>query len=107
MKSDLHVYTPAELVKTEIQDCLSLIKEGGALINSKTAANEFPHSAAIAIKRVEERIVGVGIIKQKRPQYASDIIKKADSNLTAISTNLAMLLLKNLIGGLASHMRSP
>ncbi len=51
MKNDVQIYTPAQLAKTEIQDCLSLIKEGGALINSKTAANEFPHSAAIAIKK--------------------------------------------------------
>ena len=77
MKNNVQVYKPAELVEAEIQDCLSVIKEGGALINSKTAVNEFPHSAVIAIKRVKKKIVGVGVIKQKRPKYASDIAKKS------------------------------
>ncbi|HEV2522125.1 MAG TPA: hypothetical protein VGT24_07055 [Candidatus Acidoferrales bacterium] len=64
------------LSKDVIAACISVIKEGGA-VNSESAAKELPKAKIVVIVRDGQDIVGVGAIKERRPEYASKIAKRS------------------------------
>ena len=76
MKSELTCHVPDVLSKEEIFSCLCVIKEGEA-VNFKSAENELPQAMVVAIQRVGREIVGVGVIKRRRTEYATDIAVKS------------------------------
>lgn len=76
MKYDVKSHLPNQLSKDEIARCLSLIREGGA-VDTASAKNELPLARAIAAVRSGNEIVGVGVIKQPRPSYASRVATKS------------------------------
>ncbi len=60
---------PDVLEPSEITSCIRIIRKGSA-VDPKTAAAGFPNSTLIALARNKNEIVGVGVIKERRPQYA-------------------------------------
>jgi predicted GNAT family N-acyltransferase len=74
MKREIECCPPTDLSKEEIQACLSVVKEGDA-VNLKSATSELPQAMMIAFRREGQNIVAVGVIKQKRPYYASTVAK--------------------------------
>ncbi len=76
MKYDVQVLPPNELSKTEAARCLFLVNEGGAL-SVRFTANQLGQSTCVCLVRNDNEIVGVGVIKSPRPQYASGIAKKS------------------------------
>lgn len=79
MTYNVQVLQPNELSKLEIERCLSLVNEGGAL-TVRFTENQFRQSTSVCVVRSGNEIVGVGVIKPTRPQYASGIAKKAHFN---------------------------
>jgi len=63
------------LTGEEIQACLNVIREGGA-VNLAVVKMRLPEAVLVALKRDGQEIVAVGAIKQKRPKYAAAIAKK-------------------------------
>jgi hypothetical protein len=51
---------------------MAVLKEGDA-VNLKKAAGELPKAVMVAIVRDGQEVVGVGAIKQQRPDYANRI----------------------------------
>jgi hypothetical protein len=74
MEYEVQIHSPSDLSKDEIAHCLSAIKKGRA-VDSALAAKQLPLAKIIATVRTGQSIVGVGVIKQPRPQYASKIAK--------------------------------
>lgn len=79
MNDDVQVCPPTDLSKDEIQICISLIQEGGA-VDPMSVAKWFPLSRVVALKRVGGEIVGVGAIKPPRPEYALHIAEESGFN---------------------------
>jgi hypothetical protein len=77
VKYDVHAFRPTELSRKEIAKCLSLIKKGSA-VDSASAAKQLPQARVVAVVRTGNEIVGVGVIKQPRPAYASKIAKYSE-----------------------------
>lgn len=65
---------PSTLKPAETARCLEIIKKGSA-VNPESAAKGFPNATLVAIARSKDEIVGVGVIKERRPKYASKIAK--------------------------------
>ncbi len=67
---------PGGLKALEITKCIEIIRKGCA-VNAKSATAGFPNSTLIAVARSKNEIVGVGVIKERRPQYASNKAKNS------------------------------
>jgi hypothetical protein len=76
MKYEVRTHTPGELSKTDIANCLSIIKDGDA-VDYSSAAKQLPLAKLIAVVRAEKEIVGVAAVKNPRSAYASGIGKKS------------------------------
>ena len=76
MKYSLEVEQGTELPEDVIEECVSVISEGCA-VDSKSAAKELPKAKDVTIVRAGGRIVGVGAIKESRPDYALKIAKRS------------------------------
>ena len=61
----------------ELAVCIGIIGKGAA-VDLESARRELPRATAVAITRLDGRIVGVGAIKRQRPAYAMSISKRAD-----------------------------
>src|SRR3989442_12685746 len=70
-KNDITLHCGGDL-GVNLQTCVEIIAEGGALVNVETTATELSKAPFVAIKRDGDQIVGVGAIKQQRPWYARD-----------------------------------
>ena len=81
---ETQVVEPTALSKVEIEQCVSLVNEGGALA-ARFGASQLRQSRYVCLVRNHNEIVGVGIIKPPRPWYASGIAKRSgfafDSNM--------------------------
>lgn len=76
MHDDITIHALGNLTERETEECLRVIKEGGA-VSMTSAIKEFPEAATVAIKRRGGLIVGVGVIKKRRPDYASKITERS------------------------------
>jgi predicted GNAT family N-acyltransferase len=76
MKYSLEVEQGAGSPKDVIKACVSVINEGCA-VDSKSAARELPKARSVAIVRAGRQIVGVGAIKESRPDYAFKIARRS------------------------------
>ena len=90
----MQVFVPAELYKEEIQACIFLIQQGGAIENPKSVVEELPRAIVIAVKRDGTDVVGVGAIKRKRPSYASGIAKSSGFLFDANTHELGYVAVK-------------
>lgn len=61
---------PSSLKAAEVTKCITIIRKGSA-VNPKSAATGFPNSTLISVARSKNEIVGVGVIKERRPKYAA------------------------------------
>ena len=77
VKYDVHTFRPSEFSREEIGKCLSVIKNGSA-VDFASASKQLPIARIVAVVRTEKEIVGVGVIKRPRPQYASKIARKSE-----------------------------
>ena len=55
MMDDIQCYQGISLSKKDLEDCILLIKDGGAIKNLKTAEEELPLAKLVAIKRAGAR----------------------------------------------------
>ena len=94
MMDDIQCYQGISLSKKDLEDCILLIKDGGAIKNLKTAEEELPLAKLVAIKRAGQDIVGVGAIKQCRPNYTRSIAKKSTFQLDPCSHELGYVSIK-------------
>lgn len=72
--------SPRELSAAEVGFCVSLISDGGA-VERKYVERYFPESASVALIRIERLIVGVGVIKPRREEYANQVAKRSGYRL--------------------------
>ena len=75
MTDDIQCCAGGSLSEEERAACVSLIREGGAIVNSNTAEARLPQAMLVAINRVGQEIVGVGAIKRSNIQRASSIAR--------------------------------
>jgi hypothetical protein len=68
---------PSDMSKEDLQTCLDLIKEGSA-VSVARAKTEFFNAMLVSTRRQDGEIVGVGVVKMQRPDYASRIASKAE-----------------------------
>ena len=71
---------PAQLTKAEMRECVTLIVDGGA-VDRDFVERWFPRSTVVAVKRSGAKIVGVGVIKPKRPCYTGTVAKRSRAGL--------------------------
>ena len=57
-----------------------LVVEGGA-VDSDSVESWFPLSTVVAVKRSGAKIIGVGVIKPKRPGYTATVAKRSFAEL--------------------------
>src|SRR5437868_1439200 len=76
MKYDVQVLQPSELSEAEIARCVSLVNKGGALAVG-FGAGQLRQSRCVCLIRYGSGIVGLGVIKLPRPQYASRIAERS------------------------------
>ncbi|HBB89500.1 MAG TPA: hypothetical protein DC047_17995 [Blastocatellia bacterium] len=67
---------PNSLKAAEVTKCIKIIRKGSA-VDPKSASTSFPNSTLIAVARSKNEIVGIGVIKERRPKYA--VRKATDS----------------------------
>jgi predicted GNAT family N-acyltransferase len=72
MPSSNECLLPSGLSKADFATCIALIKAGSA-VNAARAERELPEAILVSILREDGRIVGVGVVKKQRPNYASSI----------------------------------
>jgi hypothetical protein len=72
----LTVAAAEELTAASLGECSRILKEGGA-VNVQTAKVEIPIASVVAIARQGDAIVGLGVIKRMRPEYAADKSEKS------------------------------
>lgn len=77
MNYNVQAHVPHELAEDKITQCLSLIMKGGA-VDSAFAARHFRQARSVAVVCTGKEIVGVGVIKQPRPSYASEIARNSE-----------------------------
>jgi hypothetical protein len=65
------------LTDEELAVCIGIIEKGEA-VDLDSVRQELPKATAVAIARLDHRIVGVGAIKRRRPVYASKVSKRGD-----------------------------
>ena len=94
MMDDIQCYQGISLSKKDLEDCILLIKDGGAIKNLKTAEEELPLAKLVAIKRAGQDIVGVGAIKQCRPIYTRSIAEKSTFQFDPCSHELGYVSIK-------------
>jgi len=75
MSYDVAACAPVSLSEEEREACDDIVKSGGALIVSAKA--DISNAEVLVIARAGGVIVGLGVIKQIRRKYASDIAKKS------------------------------
>jgi RimJ/RimL family protein N-acetyltransferase len=76
----LEVLLAGAISPEDVNACVSVLDEGGALTNVQTAADELPHCLFVAVMRDENRqVIGVGAIKDQRPEYAARIASEMKS----------------------------
>jgi hypothetical protein len=79
MSEQLETFLSGALSKSDLDACVALIKEGGAITDPETAAQSLPQCLFVVVKREGEQIIGVGAIKGERPWYARSIASKQKS----------------------------
>jgi RimJ/RimL family protein N-acetyltransferase len=80
MSDLLEVFLAGAISPEDVNACVSVLDEGGALTNVQTAADELPHCLFVAVMRDENRkVIGVGAIKDQRPEYAARIASERKS----------------------------
>lgn len=72
----IETFANGSLSKGDLAQCLELLNNGGA-VNVGTAADELRVAPLVAIHRDNGKIVAVGAIKGKRPDYAGGIAQKS------------------------------
>jgi hypothetical protein len=77
---ELKAWYPSERKREEMEKCMDLIGRGGA-VNLRTMRRDLPRSLTVVIARHEGEIVGVGVIKPVREDYAAGIASKSGYNL--------------------------
>ena len=90
--SDITIYSAGAMSKEEIDACLTLIQQGGA-VDIASAARELP-LAHVAVVRDDREIVGVGAIKRTRPDYASRISQRSAFDLDKDTRELGYMVIK-------------
>jgi GNAT superfamily N-acetyltransferase len=73
MSEQLEVFLAGAISPADVDACVLVLDEGGALTNVQTAADELPQCMFVVVKRDAGRVIGVGAIKSQRPQYAIGI----------------------------------
>lgn len=67
---------PSTLNAAEVTRCITIIRNGSA-VNPESATTGFPNAALLAVARSKNEIVGVGVIKERRPKYAASKAKNS------------------------------
>jgi GNAT superfamily N-acetyltransferase len=61
-----------DLSPDDVEECVSLLAQGGA-VDSASARKELPRAGSAALVYLDGKFVGLGVIKRKRPDYASNV----------------------------------
>lgn len=67
---------PRDLSHAEMQQCVALVCDGGA-VDRKKAASNIPRACVLAVARNEKAIIGLGAIKRIQRRYTADVAKKS------------------------------
>lgn len=87
LKYAVNAYAPGDLTETERAECIAVIKRGNA-VDPVSAAAELPLARVLAVARKGNRIVGVGVIKRIRNNYASGIALKSGASFPSDTPEL-------------------
>jgi len=68
--------TPSTIKPEELEACFAIVKEGNA-VSVASMKRDLPRATVLVIARAMSGIVGVGVIKPVRKQYAAGIAKKS------------------------------
>ena len=79
MAETLETFLTGALSQKDLDACVALIKEGGAITDPETAAEHLPECLFVVVQRDGDEIVGVGAIKGQRPDYAKGIASNRKS----------------------------
>jgi hypothetical protein len=81
------VCSPSDLSGAELEECISIVKSGGA-VDLKYARKELPLSSSLAVVRIGNRIAALGAIKRIRNSYASGIAGKSAASFPSDTPEL-------------------
>lgn len=74
MSEQLEVFVTGAISSEDVDACVSVLDEGGALTDVQTAADELPHCLFVVVMRdAVGEVIGVGAVKGQRPRYAAGI----------------------------------
>lgn len=76
MNYEIEACTPVDVCSQIQKQCIELISSGGAVEQHYVEEN-FPHAHKVVTVTCESGIVGVGVIKQIRTDYASSIASRS------------------------------
>lgn len=80
MSEQLEVFATGAISSEDVDACVSLLDEGGALTDVRTAADELPHCLFVVVMRdAAGLVIGVAAVKDQRPQYAAGIASERKS----------------------------
>jgi hypothetical protein len=91
----LEVFLTGTLSQEDLDACVALIKEGGAITDPETAAESLPNCLFVVLQRDGKQIVGVGAIKGQRSRYAAGIARKAQFNFDQNMNELGYVVVKD------------
>jgi hypothetical protein len=79
MKVSTESLMPSDLSDEEAQLCLKII-QAGAAVSFARAKREFSNAMLVAVRREDDQIVGVGVVKMQRTDYATLIASPSKAN---------------------------
>jgi hypothetical protein len=88
---ELKAWYPSERTREEMEKCMDLVGRGGA-VYLRTMRRDLPRSLTVVIARHEGEIVGVGVIKPVREDYAAGIAAKSGYNLALDTPELGYVV---------------
>ena len=71
---------PSQLTERDRRKCVAIIAEGDA-VDGAFVQKWFPRSIVVAVKRSGAEIIGVGVIKPTRRQYAKTVAERSGFEL--------------------------
>ena len=82
---------PASLSAAEMERCLTIVVNGGAIENPDRSKKWLPRSVILAVVRKGNEIVGVGAIKPGRSRYAAGVAEKAGHAIHADAAEIGYI----------------
>jgi len=80
MDYTVSINIPKELSQTEMEQCVRLVCDGGAVDREKARKN-IPHACALAVVRNGKTIVGFGAIKRIMRPHTADVARRSGYRL--------------------------